>query len=578
MLISIRKIGERIPEGFESALHILRRYQTVWKFNHGPSVEKINSSKGEDNLIVLPIEEDCFNIGITTGKISQNGRLNVIDHNNRRAIISDYEFMSIEDMTPPEIFWAASLFNILLRALLGHACDKPTCFCSKNLTIDNLCVRILQIGLCNDCCQRLENKIKYNIPEVREIVNRVKRHGKYENLSLFIPPELPVLQRQIRRLEISPYNQIFEPYGIVIVMHFLEDLIPFLDGLIRLGAHPEAISVIVKPYPYSQRAKVHEYLIDHYPTISVEYLQDLFPTDELLNDIMKTIKDYSRSGKIIVIEDGGYIVPFLHRTLSKVTNYCVGAVEQTTKGIRKDEEIMDYIFPILNVAKSEFKDQYEAPLVGKAIVYNIQQLLPSEKFSGEKALVIGYGAIGKRVANELRNMGVIVHVADLSQPKIVAARESGFPTETAENLIKDCRIIIGTTGKQSIGEKELEKMKNGAILISASSDQIEIDINHLKIMAKKIKYYEKFGTKYIVEKSLSIEETYILLADGFPINFFFASGIPNKAIDPILAQLFIGAVEIAKNQGMEAGIQNIMDKLIEENKLLDDFIAVYHST
>lgn len=578
MLISIRIIGQKTPEGFELALNILKRYQTIWKFDVGSSIEKVNSSKAEDNLSVFPDEEDRFTIGITTGNVFQNNRLNIIDHINRRAIISDYEFMSIEDMTPPEIFWSASLFNIVLQVLLGHACDKPNCFCSNDLNIDNLCVRILQLGLCNDCCQRLEDKIKYYIPEVREIVNKIKRHGKYGSLSHFIPPELPVLQRQIRRLEMSPNNQLFTQYGFVIVMHFLEDLIPFLDGLIRLGARPESISVIVKPYPYSQRVLVHGYMLDNYPKISVEYLQDLPPKDDILNGIINNVKINTQSGTLIVIEDGGYIVPFLHRTLSMETNYCVGAVEQTTKGIRKDEEIEDYIFPILNVAKSEFKDQYEAPLVGRAIVYNIQQLLPNEKFSGEKALVIGYGAIGKQVANELRNMGVIVYVADTSQSKGLAAREAGFQTGTIENLIKDCRIIIGTTGKQSVGEKELEKIKNGAILISASSDQIEIDIDHLKIMAKKAKYHEKFGTKFIVEKSLSVEETYILLADGFPINFFFASGIPNKAIDPILAQLFIGAVEIAKNQGLKPGIESIMDKVIEENKLLDDFIAVYHST
>jgi S-adenosylhomocysteine hydrolase len=294
----------------------------------------------------------------------------------------------------------------------------------------------------------------------------------------------------------------------------------------------------------------------------------------------------SASGKILVIEDGGYLVPFLHNNYSAEENPCIGAVEQTTKGIRKDESLeaefkkksKELYFPVINVAKSNFKDQYESPLVGRSAVHCIQQILSDMHFSGKKALVVGFGAVGREVANSLANqLRMIVSVYDADLDKIAAAKVRGY--EASQNLpalTKGATIIIGTTGKTSIAKDILENLTDGSILASASSDQIEIDIPYLNIIAKESIYKPGIGTLYKRHKELS-DDTYLLLADGYPINFYFGAGIPTRSIDPVLAQLLIGAIHLAsEHQRLNKGISSIMNDLITQYSLLEDFVNTYH--
>jgi adenosylhomocysteinase len=282
-----------------------------------------------------------------------------------------------------------------------------------------------------------------------------------------------------------------------------------------------------------------------------------------------------------VIEDGGYVVPFLHKAYSKKDNFCIGAVELTTKGLRQDEKIKldDFYFPVLDVAKSRFKDEYESPLVGRAVVSSMQRLLPQESFSGRKALVIGFGAIGREVANALKAIGMVVVVSDLEPSAVAAARVRGFESSlSAPKLVNDVDLIVGTTGVTSINSDLISNMKSGTILSSTSSDLVEIDIEYLykSFSTPQPQYEEGVGTYFFKETNPSKYHC-LLLADGFPLNFYSGWGIPNKAIDPVLAQLFIGAIHIAlKYKELSLGIQyNIMNDLVEEYGLIKDFLSTF---
>jgi len=95
-------------------------------------------------------------------------------------------------------------------------------------------------------------------------------------------------------------------------------------------------------------------------------------------------------------------------------------------------------------------------------------------------------------------------------------------------------------------------------------------------MAPEQRYQEGLGTHFVRKQGFS-EDTYLLMGDGFPINFYSGSGIPNRAIEPILAQLFIGAIHIAEEHGSleKRIISDKMDELIKEYKLLQDFLDIH---
>jgi len=588
VLVSVYPFGEKLPNGFERAIKMLNGYQTLWRLRVESSIEKPQNDVPRDHFSILPQNNrpSGLSIGITKGPINQDSKIQVIEAAGRRALISEYEWRSLLSSEAPHVFWAYVLLSTCFQMTI-KGCDDQTCIACSNATVDDLSSNLRNLTICEDCKEQIETSYKYRFRELLRIVNDINKDEIYHKSLPFNMPHLGTLQRQINsatEIQETIGQRLFEQYGIVVLMHFLEDLVPFLEGLLNLGAKKEAIAVLVKPYPYADRPAVHSYLFHEYPTIRVEYLDSLPPDDALLMDVV----DYcvnGASGKVLVIEDGGYLVPFLHRTYPEdKRNCCIGAVEQTTKGIREDEEVEKelgkLLFPVLDVATSDFKTEYEAPLVGRSVADNIRKLLPNTKWEGCQALVIGFGAIGREAARTLASQGMIVKVYDSDKNRRAAARVRGFQTSenVTELITKEVVLVVGATGnfkQPAVSKDVLERIADGTVLASASSDRFEIDIKHLeRITGTCSKYKEGVGTYYTVPTQGFGKRTCLLLADGYPVNFYSGSGIPTDAIDPVLAQLFIGAVHLARKRPIEGKILRIMNDLNAEYHLLDDFFGV----
>lgn len=580
MIFFIHQVAESLPESIKTVVDLINSEQTIWNIKWSDKIAKVDSYNPDINLAKIPsVAGSSFHIGVTSGRIDTK-KLSHVDSIHQRAVVSEFIWDGQKGYDPPEVFWVMALTNICFQADINSECQNENCIGYKDYTVDNLLLKLINIEICEECEKKAFPKYKYQLPEIKNLIDSLRSPKNYKRYLDFNSPDLLVFKKQVRRLE---NDQVFKDYGILIIMHYLENIVSFIEALISLGASDESIFVLVKPYPYSHRSKVHSYLYRNHPKIRIEYLGKLPPADALLTDIISECKSKSASNEFIVIEDGGYLVPFLHKNYSQDDNACIGAVEQTTKGLRKDQNIQGKLggklfFPVIDVAKSKFKDAYESPLVGISVVHNIQKLLTDYNFSGKHALVIGCGAVGRQVAHTLRNWGMSVMVYDTEKEPIASAKVRGFDVlkSLTSPRVKNADLIIGTVGKTTINQDIFEHMKNGAILISASSDQIEIDINALDEICDTNQYTEGLGTKYKRDLGGGAFDTYTLLADGYPINFYFGSGIPANAIDPVLAQLLIGAFHLAKkHKDMKPIIQEeVMNDLVVQYKLLEDFLSI----
>jgi S-adenosylhomocysteine hydrolase len=205
--------------------------------------------------------------------------------------------------------------------------------------------------------------------------------------------------------------------------------------------------------------------------------------------VSKAVKMAKRDRrKLLILEDGGYIVPLLHRDFVRELRYCKGAVEQTTKGIKRDRKISKkrggkrIKIPIMNVAECEFKRTYEPPIIGPVIVRCIRDLLPEIHLREKRALIIGFGVMGKSISKHLHQReGMKIYVAEKKVK--LWNKKNHFVTQfvkKASDVIHECDLIVGTTGNKSIGWQEISKLSHNCFLVSASSDQDEIDIDELK--------------------------------------------------------------------------------------------------
>jgi len=336
-------------------------------------------------------------------------------------------------------------------------------------------------------------------------------------------------------------------YIIILIQHLLSDVVHLIDGFAGKGVEKSQIYIL--GIPYSTKDKTVKYLKrKDYSNLAVPVE---YPFDELVRStIAKAIRASEASGKrIVIIEDGGYVVPVLHKEkgFSDKASLFVGAVEQTANGIWRDEELADsgiaYCIPIIDVARSQIKVRLESPLIGRAVCRNIELLLGRDflEISGKRVGLVGFGNTGSRIARTLKDMGAKLTIFSDKALDLHFANGEGYEiADTAEKLVQSSRIVIEATGREWAGADEISAFQNGSYFVNASSKRMGIKHTEFQslIDMEKTVNLPGIGVKYQLTTGSSVT----LLADGYPINFFDSESVPDKAIEFIPTVLFGSAM------------------------------------
>jgi adenosylhomocysteinase len=394
---------------------------------------------------------------------------------------------------------------------------------------------------------------------------------------------LPILESELQKIG----KPIFGEYVLILIQHLLRDTISLIEAFADAGAEPSDMFII--GIPYSSKANIVKELKKTFKVITPS-----FPIDEKVIDVVEQAVEVckEKDKKLLIIEDGGYAVPIIQgwiiqtrkdggyikvpipKKFDEILEYCYGAVEQTAQGVWRDKEI-ELKIPVVTIASSKLKRVLEAPEVGNAVVRNTQELLSQrgEFIRGRNVALIGYGTIGSEIAKALRNNGAVVTVADIDLINLVGARFGGFYTDSRMNFISRSNIIIGATGRCSIGKKAILKISESGkdvVLVNASSKRVEIDVDILEDL-KETKIATKIGTDYQMPEGNKI----LLLAEGYPVNFYGGSeSIPDGIIDVILTELFLCAKKLV-TEDFSPGIYET--GVIDEDELAKLFHSLYFS-
>lgn len=374
-------------------------------------------------------------------------------------------------------------------------------------------------------------------------------------------------------------------YIVILIQHLLSDFIHLVDAF--LSSRVDKSHVFIVGIPYSTKDKTVKYLkLKGYENLEIPLV---YPFDEQVRSTMRKAIEVSKSNgkKILIVEDGGYAVPILHKEFIGEGDRFIGAVEQTSNGIWRDEEILEkyeipYCIPIIDVARSNIKLRLESPLIGRAVCRNIELLLGKEflEISGKKVGVTGFGSTGSRIAKTIKDMGAQLTIYSDNSIDLNFAHNEGYKiAHNGLELVKSSNIIIEATGREWAGADEITALQNGTYFVSASSKRMGIKYNEFEGLIDKDKTVNLpgIGVKY----HLTTGNTVTLLADGFPVNFFDSESVPDKAIEFIPTILFEsakflinkkdvvpkGIIGFAPNKTDSDKIKNIKEEL---NKLEKD--------
>jgi len=337
--------------------------------------------------------------------------------------------------------------------------------------------------------------------------------------------------------------------------------------------------------PYSSKIEVVEHLRDD--GFCVRHLDRAKYTDEFPSVIKKTLLEacqlcVSKNKSLLIIEDGGYVVPLLHEDddFTKYKDICVGAVEQTANGIWADQLIAEsngLLFPVMNVAESRIKRERESPLVGTAIIQNINRLLEGYGIDirNQKVGQLGYGAIGRPLALEMQSNGIDVTIYDLEEKINEDARKNDLEVaQSLEELLPGKTLIIGCTGKEVVGLSELRKVDRNMYFVNATSKLRELKYSEFLDIAEELKIKVGIGTEYKLKGGREI--IIRLLADGFPVNFFESSeSIPDQKIQFIPA-LLLGAAGHLVSTGIYEPLIHEISSALEDR--IESLMALYDKT
>jgi adenosylhomocysteinase len=285
--------------------------------------------------------------------------------------------------------------------------------------------------------------------------------------------------------------------------------------------------------------------------------------EEFLWCIEQTILVEKESDKVwnanMILDDGGDLTEMVHNRFPELLNDIHGISEETTTGVHRLLEMMekgDLKVPAINVndavTKSKNDNKYGCRhSLNDAIKRGTDHLL-----SGKKALVIGYGDVGKGSAASLRQEGMIVKVTEIDPICAMQACMDGYevvsPYINGDNkgtidsvdgdLLGKTDLLVTTTGNVNVCDKNmLQKLKSGAVVCNIGHFDNEIDT---AFMRENWEWDEVKPQVHKVYRNKASGDHLLLLSEGRLVNLGNATGHPSRIMDgsfanQVLAQIYL---------------------------------------
>jgi adenosylhomocysteinase len=329
-------------------------------------------------------------------------------------------------------------------------------------------------------------------------------------------------------------SNIRQPARCAIITHLLPTAIEYIEEI--NGVIPVEVIVGI---PYSADELPISVLKEKgYEVIIPETVKDTF---ELAQQATLAALE-NNTVPLIVQEVGGYLSS-ITKKLSSYKHF-LGIVEDTNNGHWLYEETSPHQVPILSIAQSPLK-QIEDSVIGDAVIYSIEKVL-REKFyamlQGARTGVIGFGNIGTSCAIALKGRESTVSVYDINPEKNMRAKMGGFFPLPLDSLLATSEVIIGATGRTSITAKDMDNIKDGAILVSASSKDVEFTIHDFRKLCM-VEEVNDATDRFVAPSG----KHFFLLNKGFPINFRDKS-IIGTLVDMIYSELFLCMKEVIEGK------------------------------
>lgn len=200
----------------------------------------------------------------------------------------------------------------------------------------------------------------------------------------------------------------------------------------------------------------------------------------------------------MILDDGGDLTLMLHEKFPAIMDHIHGITEETTTGVHRLQEMLKkgtLKVPAINVNDSITKSKNDNKYGCRHSLNDAIKRGTDHLMAGKKALVIGYGDVGKGSAQSLRQEGMIVKISEIDPICAMQACMDGFEVvspykngnntgkleDTNQLLLSQTDLVVTTTGNLNVCDSAmLQALKCGAVVCNIGHFDNEIDTAYMR--------------------------------------------------------------------------------------------------
>lgn len=273
------------------------------------------------------------------------------------------------------------------------------------------------------------------------------------------------------------------------------------------------------------------------------------------------VKDGKPWDANMILDDGGDLTLMLHEKFPEVLENVHGVTEETTTGVHRLLEMLEageLKVPAINVNDSVTKSKNDNKYGCRHSLNDAIKRAIDHLMAGKKALVIGYGDVGKGSAQSLRQEGMIVKVSEVDPICAMQACMDGFelvsPYLNGKNtgkiedvdtlLLSTTDLIVTTTGNVNVCDSNiLKSLKSGAVVCNIGHFDNEIDTAYMR---ENWRWDEIKPQVHKIFRSEDEADHLLLLSEGRLVNLGNATGHPSRIMDGSFANQVLAQIHLFK--------------------------------
>jgi len=303
----------------------------------------------------------------------------------------------------------------------------------------------------------------------------------------------------------------------------------------------------------------------------------------------------------MILDDGGDLTSMAHLKYPEILENIHGITEETTTGVVRLNEMIEkgeLKVPAINVNDSVTKSKNDNKYGTRHSLNDGIKRGTDMFLAGRKALVIGYGDVGKDSAQSLKQEGMVVRVTEVDPICAMQACMDGYEvvspyidginngTDDCMNkaLLQDTDLVVTTTGNYKVCDQQmLRSVKNGAVICNIGHFDTEIDTQYMRdewaweeVKPQVHKIFR--DTKAGDSPNMDSDNYLILLSEGRLVNLGNATGHPSRIMDgsfanQVLAQMYLYEKKFAQINDDDKKQELIKVEVLP--KKLDEEVAAY---